>query len=394
MDSNDAYIPLSVPNLKGNELKYVGECIKSEWISSAGSFVTRFENELASYVKAKYSTAVCNGTAALHLALLITGIKPGDEVFVPTLTFIAPVNTIKYVGATPIFIDCDDHLNISPFALSKFIDENCIYKKSCLINRKTGGKISAIIPVHIFGNAVDMEPIMDLAEMYGLKIIEDATESLGTYYTKGRYAARKTGTIGHIGCYSFNGNKIITTGGGGMLVSDNQEYVEKARYLSTQAKDDALHYVHHNIGYNYRMTNIQAALGCAQLEKIDEYIKIKRNNFAIYKKELAGISGLSFINEPEYCFSNFWFYSLMIEKEKFGIDKDNLISCLKNERIESRPIWHLNHMQKPYKNDPRGIILKAKKFFERVINIPCSANLRREDISRVIKSIKEVHTNG
>lgn len=386
-------IVLSVPCLSGNELKYVTECIETGWVSSVGSFVTRFENELASYVGSKYSSAVCNGTAALHLSLLVAGVKPGDEVFVPTLTFIAPVNTIKYVNADPVFIDCDDCMNISAESLDKFIKGNCIFKNKKLINKKTGKHISAVIPVHVFGHPADMESIMTIAEENNLKVIEDATESLGSYYIKGRYNGKKTGTIGHLGCYSFNGNKIITTGGGGMVVSDNGEMIEKIKYLSTQAKDDSLFYVHNNVGYNYRMTNLLAALGCAQLEKLDAYIKIKRDNFNLYDKLLKDTAGISLIKEPFYAFSNYWFYSLLIDEEKFGINNIDLMMKLKDNKIESRTVWCLNHTQRPFKNYKRSVIEKSDFYFSKILNIPCSVDLCLEEIKYVSRLIKEA-VNG
>lgn len=382
-------IALSVPCLSGNELKYVTECIETGWVSSVGSFVTRFEKELASYVGSKYSAAVCNGTAALHLSLLVAGVKPGDEVFVPALTFIAPVNTIKYVNADPVFIDCDDYMNISAESLDKFIKDNCIFKNKKLINKKTGKHISAIIPVHIFGHPVDMDAIMTIAEDNNLKVIEDATESLGSYYIKGRYNGKKTGTIGHLGCYSFNGNKIITTGGGGMVVSDNGEMIEKIKYLSTQAKDDSLFYVHNNVGYNYRMTNLLAALGCAQLEKLDAYIKIKRDNFNLYNKLLKDTVGISLIKEPFYAFSNYWFYSLFVNESEFGISNIDLLQKLKDKNIESRPIWTLNHMQRPYKDCYKTPIKNSGLFFDNILNIPCSVDLKLKDIRFVAETIVE-----
>jgi len=382
-------IPLSVPCLNGNELKYVTECIQTSWVSSVGSFVTRFEKELASYVGSKYSTAVNSGTAALHLSLLVAGIKPNDEVFVPTLTFIAPVNVIKYANADPIFIDCDDHLNMSADSLNKFIKDNCIFKSKKLFNKKTNKSISAIIPVHVFGHPADMDAIMAIAEENNLKVIEDATESLGSYYITGRYKGRKTGTIGHLGCYSFNGNKIITTGGGGMIVSDDGEAIEKAKYLSTQAKDDSLFYVHNDIGYNYRMTNLLAALGCAQLEKLDTYIKIKRNNFNLYNKLLKDMAGISSIKEPVYAFSNYWFYSFIVDKKKAGISNIELLQKLKEKNIESRPIWTLNHMQKLYKYSCKSSIKKARYYFDNVLNIPCSVDLKLRNIRLVADVISE-----
>jgi len=385
------FIPLSVPSLKGNELKYVSECIETEWISSAGKYVERFETLLAGYLGAESCVAVSNGTAALHLALICAGVKSGEEVFAPSITFIAPVNAIKYAGAHPVFVDCDDHLNMSAESLSAFIEKYCVYKNKKLIDKKTSRRISAIIPVHIFGNPADMPAIMEIAGKYGLKVIEDATESLGSRYINGPYKGMKTGTIGDYGCFSFNGNKIITTGGGGMLACKKKSDADFARYLSTQAKDDALNYVHDNVGYNYRLTNIQAALGCAQLEKLESYIEIKRKNFELYQKLLSKIfakfCGFSLITEPEYSFSNYWFYSLLTDP---GVmEKNELLTHLKNSGVESRPLWYPNHLQKPYRKEPRCPMKKTMRYFERVVNVPCSVNLTDADIRFVCKSIIE-----
>ena len=389
MTDKKKYIPLSVPYLKGNELKYVSECIETEWVSSAGGYVEKFEKNMAGYVGSAHSTALCNGTAALHLALIVSNVLPGEEVFAPALTFIAPINTIRYVNAEPVFIDCDEFLNISASSLESFIKKDCVMKSKKLMNKKTGRFISAIIPVHIFGHPADMEKIMDIAKENNLKVIEDATESLGSYYVSGKYKGKKTGTVGDFGCYSFNGNKIITTGGGGMIVSNDIEACEKIKYLSTQAKDDPLYYVHNNVGYNYRMTNVQAALGCAQLEKIDKYIKIKRSNFKLYKEIIDAVDGLDFIEEPEYSFSNYWFYSLLINNKKYGADRDRLLNLLKANGVESRPIWHLNHLQRPYEKCARAPIKVAKFYLDNVLNIPCSVGLGPDDIAKVANIIKK-----
>ncbi|NQT32339.1 MAG: LegC family aminotransferase [Candidatus Omnitrophica bacterium] len=383
-------IPLSVPSLKGNEFKYVKECIDTEWVSSAGSYVDKFAKEMASYAGTKYAIACSSGTAALHTALILTGVEAGDEVIVPDVTFIAPVNTVRYVGANPVFIDCDDYLNIDADKLASFCEEECDFTGEKLINKTSGARVRAIIPVHIFGNPAEMERIMDLAVKYGLKVTEDATESVGSYYREGKYAGRKTGSVGDIGCYSFNGNKIITTGGGGMIVTNNPEYAQKADYLTNQAKDDTVRYVHNETGYNYRMNNIQAAIGCAQLEKIEEYIDTKRKNFNIYKDALADIDGLELVEEPSYGFSNFWYYSLLVDKEKYGLNREELMKKLDESGIQTRPLWQLNHRQMPYKDCQAYSIEKAEHYYDRLLNIPCSVGLKPEDIKRVLGVMKDV----
>jgi len=381
--SND--IPLSVPSIKGNEWKYVKECIDTEWVSSAGKYVQKFEDDICELIGSENAIACMNGTAAIQLALRLVGVKADDEVIVPTLTFIAPVNTIAYLGAYPVFMDCDEFYNIDVEKTIEFIKNETIFRNGFTFNKKTNRKISAIIPVHIFGNACNLEKIISLCNKRNIAVIEDATESLGTQYIDGEFAEKYTGTIGDIGCYSFNGNKIITTGGGGMLVTNNAQYAEKARYLSTQAKDDEIRYIHNEIGYNFRMTNIQAALGVAQLEQLSEYIRIKTNNFMKYKTEIDKINGLKLAEPPAYAESNYWFYAMQIDGDVYGKNQEELMKYLSDNNIQSRPVWHLNHLQKPYKNCQSYKIEKAFKLLENTLNIPCSLNLQKEDIERVVK---------
>ncbi|RZB29770.1 MAG: hypothetical protein SRB1_02050 [Desulfobacteraceae bacterium Eth-SRB1] len=286
-------IPLSVPSIQGNEWKYIKECLNTEWVSSAGRYVELFEDKICEFTGAQHAVACVNGTAALQVALQIAGVRPGDEVIVPTLTFIAPINTVRYLNAMPVFMDADDYYNIDVGKVIKFLKEETevvnnksmqgdkINEASITINKKTGCRIAAIIPVHVFGNAVDLEKLMQVCKDQHIKIIEDATESLGTCYTQGGLKGKHAGTIGDIGCYSFNGNKIITTGGGGMIVTDNEEYAQKARYLTMQAKNDDIQYIHNEIGYNFRLTNIQAAMGVAQMEQLPEYLKTKKTKLSI-----------------------------------------------------------------------------------------------------------------
>jgi len=250
----EKFIPLSVPNLKGNELKYVTEAVATEWVSTGGPYVTELENKIAEYVKVKGAVSCQNGTSGLHIALLLTGVTEADEVIVPTLTFIAAVNPVKYIGAEPVFMDCDDSLCIDAEKLECFCREECDFIDGKLIDRKTKRHVKALLVVHVFGNIADMERILDICGKFNIRVVEDATEAIGTCYIKGKYKGKYAGTLGDVGVYSFNGNKIITTGGGGMIVSDNEEYIARAKHLTTQAKSDELYYTHDEIGYNYRMT--------------------------------------------------------------------------------------------------------------------------------------------
>lgn len=378
-------IPLSVPNLIGRELEYVQKAIETQWVSTSGSYVNEFENSVKKYLNVEYAVATQSGTASLHLALRLCGVTNDTEVIVPTLTFIATVNPVKYLGAEPIFMDCDDELNIDVRKLKKFLDNECILTKDGVKNKKTLKIIKAIVVVHVFGNMANMEKIMDISKKYNLKVIEDGAESLGTYYLEGKYKGCFAGTIGDFGVLSFNGNKIITTGGGGMLLGHSRELMDKARYLSTQAKDDMIYYTHNEIGYNYRMTNVQAAIGVAQMEKLEEFIEIKLRNYEIYINKIEKIDGLRLLEFNENCRNNKWFYSLILENYK--MTRDKLIKNLKDNGIETRPIWGLIHNQKPYLSNEKYNIEKANYYINRVINIPCSTNLTEEDIYYIVNKL-------
>lgn len=380
-------IPLSVPVINGNEWRYIKDCLDTGWVAS-GMFVDKFEKAIREYTGAKYAISCINGTAGLQVALRLAGIKANDEAIVPTLTFIAPVNAIKYLCAEPVFMDCNDYMNIDTEKLREFCKQECVLTKNGLKNRKSGRIIKAVVPVHVFGNPCDMAGIMRIAREYNLKVIEDATESLGSYYTDGIYKNRFTGTIGDFGVYSFNGNKIITSGGGGMIVTNDKRNGDKARYLIGQAKNDAVMYIHNEIGYNYRLTNIQAALGVAQFEKLDKMIATKRRNFDIYQRGIAEIDGVEMLEEPCGTFSNHWFYALIIDRKKYGMSNLDLMKALAKKKIETRPIWYLIHKQKIYKNNQAYRVEKAVELYNRTLHLPCSTNLTKDNIERIIKAIK------
>jgi perosamine synthetase len=381
----NSFIPLSVPTIKGNEWKYVKECLDTAWVSSAGQYVERFEKDICQFTGSKYAVACVNGTSALHIALKLAGVQPCDEVIVPTITFIAPVNTIRYLGAEPVFMDCDNFFNIDIVKTREFIEQETEYKKGLTVNKATGKTIRAIIPIHMFGNAVDMEGILSICNDRNIVIVEDATESLGTRYTEGSIKNKHTGTIGQLGCYSFNGNKIITTGGGGMIVTNDIEYAKKAKYYTTQAKDDEVRFVHNEVGYNYRLTNIQAALGVAQLERLLDFINIKNENYNFYKEKINKIAGLCLAEVPGYATNNHWMYPLLIDKEKYGMDRETLMKYLSENSIQTRPLWFLNHLQKPYIKCQNYKIEKANELLGKTLNIPCSTNLTKKDILKIVK---------
>lgn len=381
------FIPLSVPNLKGRELELVSEAINTEWVSTGGKYINDFEAAISGYVKSSGAVACQSGTAGLHMSLLIAGVTSADEVIVPTLTFIAAVNPVKYVGANPVFMDCDSDLCLDPEKLKKFCEDECDYRDGKLINRKTNKHVKAIIVVHVFGNMADMEKIMEITRKYGLFVIEDATEAIGTYYTSGVYSGKFAGTIGDIGVFSFNGNKIITTGGGGAIVSNQSAFLERAKHLTTQAKSDELYYTHDEIGYNYRMTNVQAAIGLAQLEQLEKFIETKIENYHLYASEISKIKGIELLSFRANTRPNYWFYSLLIS-EDWKMNRDDLIQFLQDNKVQTRPIWGLIHEQKPYLNDYAYQIENATTYYTKVINLPCSTNLNADDINYVLSLIK------
>ncbi len=379
-------IPLSVPNFEGNELKYVTDAVSQEWVSTGGAYIVKMEERIAEYLQVQNAVACQSGTAALHLSLIECGVQAGELVIAPTLTFIAAVNPIRYIGAEPVFMDCDDSLCMDFRKLRKFCEEECRMTEEGLRHNRTNKRIRAVIVVHVFGNMADMDSIMELAEKYRLKVVEDATEAIGTCYTEGRYKGKFAGTIGDFGAYSFNGNKIITTGGGGMVVAREQEALAHIRYLSTQAKDDPLFYRHEEVGYNYRMTNVQAAIGTAQMELLPEFIKRKNDNYDFYKQQLAHFEYGELMEFREGTYSNKWFYALKLYGEK--VDLRAFISGLMDVGIQTRAIWELIHTQEPYKDCIAYQIEKAEHYSRQIINLPCSTNLSRSQIIEVCDKIK------
>lgn len=384
----DHFIPLSIPNFEGNEQKYVDDAIQQGWVSTGGAYITELEKRLAAFLRTGNVAACQSGTSALHLSLIEAGVVPGDIVLVPPVTFIAAVNPVRYQLAKPVFIDCDDSLCMDPVKLATFCEEECEWDGSVLKHNKA--TVKAIVVVHVFGNMADMESIMDIAEIYHIKVIEDATEALGTYYTTGRYAGKYAGTIGHFGAYSFNGNKIITTGGGGAVTAGDPEVVDHLRYLSTQAKTDPHYYIHDEIGFNYRMTNLQAALGVAQMEKLPEFIRRKQHNFEQYKRAFAGFELAEWMPFREGTSSNKWFYSLKIDRSRITATMRELITALEREGIQTRAIWGLINEQKPYEQEETYKLEKASYYASRILNIPSSTQITEEEITYVADKVKQL----
>jgi perosamine synthetase len=379
-------IPLCIPEIRGKEWEYIKQCLDTNFVSSVGPFVDRFERELAAYTGAKFGIATSTGTAALHIALLVTGIQPEDEVLVSTLTFIAPVNAIRYAGAWPVFIDAEPvYWEMDPQKVQDFVEKDCIWENGELRNRHTRRRVRAIMPVHILGHPVNMDPILEVAKKYNLIVIEDATESLGA-----KYKGKMTGRIGDIACFSFNGNKIITTGGGGMIVTDNEAWARKAKYLTTQAKDDPVEFVHNEIGFNYRLTNLQAALGCAQLEQLETYIAAKRRIAEIYTARLSDIPGLTLMRQADWAFSIFWMYTILVDETKSRVNSRALMRSLAEKNIQARPFWQPVHLSKAHTGSYVGDCSVAEKLNREAVSLPCSVGLKDPEQQRVLQCIQDV----
>ena len=382
------FIPLSIPNFEGNEKKYVDDALDQGWVSTGGAYITKLEQEMAKFLRVEDVAACQSGTSALHLSLIEAGVEPGDIVLVPPLTFIAAVNPVKYQFATPIFIDCDDSFCIDPIKLRCFCEEECVWDGYSLKYR--GKAVKALVVVHVFGNMADMETIMGIAEDYNLMVIEDATEALGTKYTEGKYKNKYAGTIGHFGCFSFNGNKIITTGGGGAVTSNDTKVVNHLRFLSTQAKTDPHYYIHDEIGYNYRMTNLQAALGVAQMEELPEFIKRKQRNYELYKELFRDFEYGKLMPFRAGTESNKWFYSLNIDRGHIKESMRDIIISLREKGMETRPIWGLINEQKPYEEETTYKLEKAPYYADRILNIPSSTQITGEEIKYVANEVKKL----
>jgi perosamine synthetase len=364
-------IPLCAPEIRGREWEYVKECLETGWVSSVGSFVDRFERECAAYLGSRRAVATASGTAALHVALLVAGVEAGDEVLVPALTFIAPANAVRYVGAWPVFMDAEPRYGqMDPAKIADFLTRECVWQDGKLRNRATGRPIKALLPVHILGHPVDMAPLLELARKYDLRVIEDATESLGA-----RFQGRMVGTLGDVACFSFNGNKLLTTGCGGIIVTDNDNWANRSKYLTTQAKDDPVEYVHYSIGYNYRLTNIQAALGCAQLEQVEEFLAVKRRIAAGYASALGGVPGMRLLAEAPWARSACWLSTILVDERLYGMDSRQLLRRLGERGIQARPLWQPMHMSPAHADCQSYCVDVADRLHQQALSLPSSVGL-------------------
>ena len=373
---------LSGPNIAGNEWKYVKNCFDTGWVSSVGSYVTQFENMVAEFAGVKYGVATSSGTTALHISLMLAGVKQNDYVIAPNITFIASINSIKYTGADPVLIDVDTAgWQMDLDLLEEFLEKETGHRNGELVYKKNGRVIRCIMPVHVLGNVCDMDRLSVLAKMYDLPVIEDATESLGTYY-KGKH----TGSFGKMGCFSFNGNKIITTGGGGVIVTDDEELAKKAKHLTTQAKSDPFEYIHDEVGYNYRLVNVLAAMGVGQMELLPSFIKRKKEVDKYYRKGLTGIGDIRFQQIEKEVDCNMWLFTFMTEKQK------EVLRVLNENNMQSRPFWVPMNQLRMFKDD---IFYtkdnKSDYLYHRCLSIPCSTNITDVELSTVIEKIKTVY---
>ncbi len=379
-------IPLCVPQIAGNEGKYIQDCIDTGWVSSVGSYVDRFEKMIAERMGTQFAVATVNGTSALQVALKVGGVEPDDEVLCSTLTFIASANAIRYANAWPVFIDAEPlHWQMDPNLVEDFLTERCDWKNGALRNRQTGRRVRAIEPVHVLGHSVDMDPILELARRFDLLVVEDAAEALGT-----KYKDQLVGGLGDLGCTSFNGNKLITTGGGGMIVTNDEALARKARYLTTQAKDDPIEYVHNEIGFNFRLPNILAAFGCAQAERLEDYISAKRRVAAQYHQELAGIPGVIPFESSCDVFCTWWLYTIQIDSAEFGRTSRELRRELHEQNIQTRPLWQAMHdspAHQPAQVMNAGV---AERLVAECLSLPCSVGITADQVSRVCQTVRHI----
>ena len=382
-------IPLSVPTVSGRELDYVKAALDAGWVSSAGPDVREFEQEVAAFVGAAHAVATSSGTAAIHIGLLLAGVQPEEEVIVPTLTFIAPANAVRYAGAWPVFVDVDeDYWQLDPVALRRFVTEDCEQRGGRLHNRHTGRRVTAVLPVHLLGHPCDLDPIAEIAAEHGLAVVQDAAESLGA-----EYRGTPVGGTGPIACLSFNGNKIMTAGGGGMVAVDSGDDAERARALTTHARVDRHEYVHDEVAYNYRLSNLQAAFGRGQLTLLPEFVATKRRIAATYAEAFAGVAGVGPMPEAPWASATFWLYTILVDPDVAGLTARDLMRRLAEHEIETRPLWQPMHLSKAHATSYAAPCPNGERVAALGLSLPSSTGLTDDDqehvIARVLAAIAE-----
>ncbi len=384
-DETPPMLPLSVPCLQGREWEYVKECLDTGWVSSVGAFVDRFEREIATVAGTNHAVATVNATAALHTGLLVAGVQRDDEVVVSTLTFVASANAIRHAQAWPVFIDSEPkHWQIDPDLGDEFLTGHCRWQNGALWNRQTGRRVSAIMPVHVLGHPCDMDALLDLAQRFDLKVIEDSAEGLGA-----KYKGSPVGCLGDIGCFSFNGNKLITTGGGGMLVTNDSDLARRARHLTTQAKSDPSEYIHDQVGYNYRMTNVLAALGCAQLEQLPMFVDARRKLADKYSSQLASVPGIVPLSVSENAFCTHWLYTVRVIANECGMDRQTLQTELSAGGIQTRPLWQPMHRSPAHGDAYTMLSGVADRLYDECLSLPSSFQTTSEEQIRVVQQISD-----
>lgn len=383
-------IPLSVPELAGNEWRYIKGCLDTNWVSSVGPFVDRFEAAFAARSKARHAVAAVNGTAALHLALRAVGLEPGELVVLPDLTFAAPAFAVAYCGAKPVFMDADPATwQMDAAKTARFLAEECRMVRGVCRHRRTGRRVRALLPVHLLGLACDMRAFSRLARRYRLALIEDCAEAAGV-----RHRGRPVGTFGDAGCFSFNGNKIMTSGGGGMVVTGDRRIADRARYLSTQAKDDGLEYIHNEVGFNYRLTNVLAALGLAQLEQLTGFIAKKRDIAEAYDAALQKLPGVTIMPRAPFTEPNFWLYTILLDPGCTLARRKAVIAGLRARGVEARPLWHPLYGLPAFKGALRYELEHSTRLYERAVSLPSSSSLTRADQRRCVAALKDTLKDG
>jgi len=382
-------IPLAEPFFFGKEKKFLIDCIKSGWITTSGEYLNKFELEIKKITKAKYCCALINGSSSLQLAIRSLNPKLDDEILVPSITFIASINAIKYNNCNPVFMDVDDSYLIDLNKTFQFIKENTYRKKGYTINKKTNKRIISVVIVHTFGNCVNItKSIIALFKNYNIKIIEDAAESLASYHQENN-KIKHSGLLGDIGCLSFNGNKIITSGGGGMIITNNKTYYQKIKYLSLQAKNDVINFIHNEIGYNFRMSNIHAAIGLAQTSSLKDILNKRKEIYEFYKENLKLVPGVKLLGQSKGSIPNYWLNVIQIDKKKYGKSKNGLINYFLSKNIQVRSVWYPNHMQKPFLKNQSFLVKNSLKLFKESICLPSSHSLSKNQLRFIISTIKK-----
>ncbi len=377
---------LHEPNFIGNEKKYLLACINDNWVSTSGKFLNSFEKKICKITKSKFAVPVLNATIGLHLSLILANVKKNDEVIVPTITFVATINSIIYTQASPIFMDVDKNLNIDEMKTIEFILKRTRFINNETVNIKTKKKIKALVIVHTFGNAAEFEKLYSLCKKRNIKIIEDAAESLGTIYKSGKFKKRHTGTIGDYGVISFNGNKIITSGNGGVVLTHKKNIYRKANYLITHSKDDKTRFIHNEVGFNYKLSNLSAALGLAQIEKLEFFLKQKNKVRNFYKQQLKYEKNIKLLETPSYSRNNNWLNLVKVKSKK---NIFSLIKKMKKNNIDIRPVWKPNHLQIPFKKYEQFKVISFEKNLKNVLCLPSSSSLKKNEVIRITNLLKK-----